>query len=34
MANDAEGVQISLGSIRKIKHGDSLQDASVERIPP
>jgi len=30
MAMDAEGVQISLCSIRKIKHPDSLPDARVE----
>jgi len=30
MAIDAEGVQISLCSIRKTKHQDSLPDARVE----
>jgi len=30
MANDAEGVQISLYSIRKTKHLDSLPDARVQ----
>jgi len=30
MAIDAEGVQISLRSIRKTKHQDSLPDARVE----
>jgi len=30
MAIDAEGVQISLGSIRKTKHRDSLPHARVE----
>jgi len=30
MAIDAEGVQISLCSIRKTKHPDSLPDARVE----
>ena len=30
MAIDAEGVQISLCSIRKTKHPDSLRDSRVE----
>jgi len=30
MAIDAEGVQISLGSIRKTKHPDSLPDSRVK----
>jgi len=30
MAIEAEGVQISVYSIRKTKHTDSLPDASVE----
>jgi len=32
MAIEAEGVQISLCTIRKTKHPDSLQDARVELV--